>query len=125
MVSYGNKDLDEILHGGHLLGTVTLLASDSYTNYSDIFLSYEINEAIIHQHKILIISPSQQEAMELINSLPMNLNKNSNFHNQSESQQSTSDGLSVEEKMKLLKNAWQYGKYIKGSEYFLKQYLLI
>jgi hypothetical protein len=121
IVSYGNKNLDDILHGGHLLGTVTLTASDSYTNYADLLLYYEMNEAIVHQHKILLISPSVQEANDFIQSLPMNLNKNSQFQKNSKSDikvkddsESGSENLSVEDKMKYLKNAWQYGKYIKG-----------
>jgi hypothetical protein len=119
IVSYGNKNLDDILHGGHLLGTVTLVASDSYTNYSDLLLYYEMNEAIVHQHKILLISPSIQEADDFIQSLPMNLNKNSQFQKNPTSEvkakdEDGSENLSVEDKMKYLKNAWQYGKYIKG-----------
>jgi predicted ATP-dependent serine protease len=119
LVSSGNKDLDEILGGGHLLGTTTMITLDSYTNYGDVLLLYEVSEAIVHQHKVLIICSSKTEAENLFDSLPMNLNKTLNF--QSTSSESKSIGTtseeqpSVEDKMKHLKNAWQYGKYIKGT----------
>jgi predicted ATP-dependent serine protease len=113
LVSSGNRDLDEILGGGHLLGTTTMITLDSLTNYGDLLVLYEISEAIVHQHKVLIICSSNSEAEALFDSLPMNLNKDMNFQSTKESK-STEGQPSIEEKMKHLKNAWQYGKYIKG-----------
>ena len=106
LASCGNKELDELLGGGRSLGTILSYDSDTYTDYAETFLRYEISEAISMQHSTLLITDSQETTVKLISSLPYNMNQGGS--------DTSSEAISATEtKTEELKIAWQYEKYIK------------
>ncbi|KAI9294558.1 PAXNEB-domain-containing protein [Neoconidiobolus thromboides FSU 785] len=69
LTSYGMNSLDSLLGGGIPIGTITLLLSDRYTDYSNIALSYFLSSGIILNHKICLIS-FDHEPQAIVNKLP-------------------------------------------------------
>lgn len=105
MASLGQREFDEILGGGHVLGTVLLIESDSYSDYATTIIKYEISESISMEHATIILSGDE------INDLPHNRNFVSK-----DSDTNRSEDFEVSKKVadvsSNLKIAWQYGKYL-------------
>lgn len=112
--STGNRDLDEIMGGGHVLGTMTLLETDCLSSFGSDILSYEVAESISMGHKTILIVSNISEATVLLKGLPLNLNAgvlDENDANRTENVNKANDSSSEENFD--LKIAWQYAKYIK------------
>ena len=122
LVSSGNRELDEILGGGHVVGSLSLLHEDVHSNHADTVFLYSLVEAISQNHKVLLIVRDSHEAKSIISSLPFNMNKGS-LGSSLDTKKKENSTKTVEEeeddKKRHLKIAWQYGKYIKGIGYFL------
>lgn len=111
LVSSGNRELDDILGGGHVLGSLCLLHEDEHSNYADTILAYSLAEAISQKHKVLLIVQDVDEAKAILSALPFNLNKGTLSTDKKKNE--TYAENTKEDKKKHLKIAWQYGKYIK------------
>lgn len=112
LVSSGVRELDDILGGGHVLGSLSLLHEDTYSNHADTVMMYSIAEAISQQHKTLLIVRDRDEANSIIASLPFNMNKGSLSLDKKIVKTAEEE---EDDKKRHLKIAWQYGKYIKGN----------
>ncbi len=124
LVSFGHRELDELIGGGHVLGTVVLIEADNFSNHASTIMNYELAEAISMQHNVVLISPRSNHATELIQSLPHNMNADSKTES-SASSSSSSDESRVESSKQSLQIAWQYQKYIKkGLNTFKNTYTL-
>jgi predicted ATP-dependent serine protease len=115
IVSTGNKQLDDLVGGGQVLGTAVLLETDSFSTYGENLVLYGLAEGVSHQNSVLIISEDTLEAERLVNSIP---------YNQTVGSSSSSVDLekaSVQKKdhSNTLKIAWQYGKYLNKGKCFL------
>jgi hypothetical protein len=116
LVSSGIRELDEILGGGHVLGSMCLMHEDTYSNHADTIFMYSLAEAISQNHKTLLIVRDAQEAKSILSSLPFNMNKGSLSLDKKKNVVKTSEE-EEDDKKRHLKIAWQYGKYIKGNKH--------
>jgi predicted ATP-dependent serine protease len=112
LVSSGIRELDEVLGGGHVVGSLCLIHEDTYSNYSDTILLYSMAEAISQNHKTLLVVRDTNEAKALISALPFNMNKGSLSLDKKNTVRTAEE--EEDDKKRHLKIAWQYGKYIKG-----------
>jgi predicted ATP-dependent serine protease len=115
LVSLGNKQVDELLGGGLVLGTVFLIETDSFSNYGETLFLYSLSESISMQHETLLVSLSTEESTRLIALLPYNQtygvkNDKNVFEIQTNNEKVISP-TSVEIN-KGLNIAWQYAKYL-------------
>ena len=115
LVSSGIRELDEILGGGHVLGSLCLLHEDTYSNHADTVLMYALAEAISQKHKTLLVVRDAHEARSILTALPFNMNKGSLSLDKKVEVAKTAEE-EEDDKKRHLKIAWQYGKYIKGNE---------
>ena len=108
IVSIGNRQLDEFIGGGVALGTLTAIIGDTYSNYGDTLIAYNLAQSISLGHATLLLTLSAQENASWLLSLPFN----QNFVIESTNE----DCVPVETDTKGsdLKIAWQYEKYITG-----------
>ena len=75
LVSSGNNDLDDVLGGGVVLGSMSLLYEDDHSNYAETLVMYSIAESVFRGHKCLIISSDDKIlGDDLYGKLPMNIN---------------------------------------------------
>jgi elongator complex protein 4 len=115
-ISSGHKQLDELLGGGLLVGSMTLLESDLYSDYADTLLAYSIAEALSNSQDAVLVVESRRAADVLLGSLPYNLTladelQHSDDHPiTSPSTESEADGLRI---------AWQYDKYSTKGELYI------
>jgi predicted ATP-dependent serine protease len=124
LVSSGIRELDDILGGGHVLGSTCLMHEDSYSNHAETVLLYSLAEAISQKHKTLLIVRDTHEAKAILSSLPFNMNKGSLSLDKKKTDVKTSEE-EEDDKKRHLKIAWQYGKYIQGKSPLTAQQLLI
>jgi elongator complex protein 4 len=73
-VSYGLRQLDELLGGGNALGTVCVIEDDHLSNHASVLFNYSIAEGISHNHQVMLVVEDSETACEIINQLPCNLN---------------------------------------------------
>lgn len=108
IVSSGNKQLDELIGGGSALGTLTLIESDSFSNYGETLALYGLAESISHKHPILLVSEDHIESERIMAAIPYNQTIGSTSGS-GENIFPTAESTEANK----LTIAWQYGKYIK------------
>lgn len=114
LVSSGIRELDDILGGGHVLGSMCLLHEDTHSNHADTVMMYSLAEAISQNHKTLLVVRDAHEAKSILSALPFNMNKGSLSLDKKKNTAVKTSEEEEEDKKRHLKIAWQYGKYIKG-----------
>ena len=114
LVSSGIRELDTILGGGHVLGSMCLMHEDTYSNHAETVLMYSLAEAISQKHKTLLIVRDSHEAKAILSALPFNMNKGSLSLDKKNPDVVMTSEEEEDDKKRHLKIAWQYGKYIKG-----------
>lgn len=102
IISIGNKQLDDLIGGGIVLGTVTCIEIDHLTTYGDSLISCYLAESICHQHNALIINENESSVSKIIESLPYNKNIGSGISNDSQDVCIDKNIYSI---------AWSDGKY--------------
>lgn len=107
IVSCGNRELDELIGGGVPLGTLTLLATDTISNYGQTFLSYFAAEGISVGHSVLILTSDDLNLEKFSSSLPYNQHMSSSTVHKQPEEENSSVNLDSE-----LKLAASYRKYI-------------
>lgn len=111
IVSSGNRELDELIGGGVPLGTITLFATDTISNYGQTFLSYFITEGISIGHSVLILTFDETNLEKFMSNLPYNQNLPSSS-NRSKRQPNDEDDDAETASLNELKLAASYKKYI-------------
>lgn len=107
LVSSGNNDLDEVLGGGIVLGSMTLLLEDEHSNYAETLMLYSIAESISRGHKVLVLSPDTKlMENQLLGKLPLNINA----ERAGVEAETAVPTTGAEEHLKI---AWQYSKYMQ------------
>lgn len=128
LVSSGNKQLDEIIGGGFALETITVVEIDSFSNYGDTVLLYNIAESVSVGHSTFVAGLYNEDLAVIENTLPFNqtigrdkLSTVSSGGSSSENNTASEDGEGGIQKDKdstksELVIAWQYGKYMKNGK---------
>ena len=102
IISSGNKQLDDLIGGGIVLGTLTCIEIDHLTTYGDSLINYYLIESISHQHNTLIINENEKSISKIIGSLPYNRTIGSENSNNLDSSINKSTPLYT----------WKDGKYM-------------
>ncbi|ONK81796.1 uncharacterized protein A4U43_C01F32960 [Asparagus officinalis] len=100
-VSSGIPDLDRILGGGFLLGTLVMIMEDSDAPHHLLLLRNFMSQGIVHRQPLLFASPSK-EPRAFLGTLPSPLSSSSSSSSKDEKQEE-----------KGLRIAWQYKKYLE------------
>ena len=101
LTSTGLPDLDTLLGGGLVLGSVLLLAEDASANFSRLMLKYFLSEGVAHTHSLLVTN-SSPDCKLITQSLP-SFETGTTATDSSEGQ--GAENSSGDEKMKI---AWRY-----------------
>jgi hypothetical protein len=116
LVSLGNKQVDELLGGGLVLGTALLIETDSFSNYGETLFLYSLSESISMQHDTLLVSLTIEDSTRLISLLPYNQTYGVKTDQKVVGIQTDVEKAvlpsNVELKNKGLNIAWQYAKYL-------------
>jgi len=127
VVSCGHRELDDLLGGGHVLGSVMLLLEDTYSDYAMTLLRYEIAEALSMNHRVIVLDADNDDRcnssanchrhiLEVLRSLPFNLNVPADEIEKSFSGSEAIPAVQPDTSSPNdLKIAWQYGKYMNSS----------
>ena len=116
LVSSGNRQLDDSIGGGYSLGTLSLIGTDSISNFGHTILLYNIAESISIGHNTLIVAYRQNTIDIILNNLPHNSyfkssttqhSSNTHFPSDVTDEQSTPT-VNIDD----LKSASGYAKYI-------------
>lgn len=133
VISSGNRQLDELMGGGIPLGSIMLNLTENYSNYGQTLFLYNLAEGISHAHDNLVIAGSVNDAEDLLQRIPTNLNlekedpslktvevrKKQKGDDEEKDHEDTNDGsasssssTSIDSNDWGLKIAWQYQKYL-------------
>ena len=127
LVSSGNRQLDDSIGGGYSLGTLSLIGTDSISNFGHTILLYNTAESTSIGHNTLIVAYRQNTIDNILNNLPHNSHFKSSTAHHSSSSSVPSDITADEQSMSTvnmndLKSASGYAKYIgKTSSYTYTQ----
>ncbi len=115
LVSLGNKQVDELLGGGLVLGTALLIETDSFSNYGETLFLYSLSESISMQHDTLLVSLTIEDSTRLISLLPYNQTCGVKTDQNVVGIQTNIEKAVVPSTVELNKGlniAWQYAKYL-------------
>jgi hypothetical protein len=132
IASSGHRELDEILGGGHTLGTAMLIEEDLHGKHGSTLLSYELAESISLGFETIILSIDHQACTEVTKYIPYNLHIDddksgptgdtqkpatnsplASTTNPAASSANSSHNSSKTGEQHDLNIAWQYQKYLK------------
>ena len=97
LVSTGVPDLDILLGGGIIIGSVLVISEDFSGNFSRLMLKYFLSEGVVHKHSLLVTN-SSPDCKILTQNLP-------SFEFNTNSSASGGDTADNDEKMMI---AWRY-----------------
>lgn len=74
IISSGHAQLDKLIGGGFILGTICLQELESYSDYGKTLTMYSVAEAISTRQKSIVVLQNEREKEIFISNIPRNIN---------------------------------------------------